>query len=84
MKDGITLTALDGHSFEVYLATPAGKPKAAVVVFQEIFGLNAHIKGLLTGLRRLDILSLRPRCLTGLRRILRLPMTMMVLPKVAV
>ena len=38
MKDSITLTALDGHSFEVYLATPAGKPEAAVVVVQEILG----------------------------------------------
>ena len=44
MKDSITLTALDGHSLEVYLATPAGKPRAAVVVVQEIFGVNAHIK----------------------------------------
>ena len=44
MKDSITLTASDGHSFGVYLATPAGKPKAAVVVVQEIFGVNAHIK----------------------------------------
>ena len=41
MKDSITLTALDGHSFEVYLAPPVGKPKAAVVVIQEIFGVNA-------------------------------------------
>ena len=40
MKDSITLTALDAHSFEVYLATPAGKPKAAVVVVQEIFGVH--------------------------------------------
>ena len=44
MKDSITLTASDGHSFGVYLATPAEKPKAAVVVVQEIFGVNAHIK----------------------------------------
>ena len=44
MKDSILLTAKDGHSFEVYLATPVGKPKAAVVVVQEIFGVNAHIK----------------------------------------
>ena len=44
MKDSITLTAPDGHSFEAYLATPAGTPKAAVVVIQEIFGVNAHIK----------------------------------------
>ena len=41
MKDSITLTALDGHAFEVYLAPPVGKPKAAVVVIQEIFGVNA-------------------------------------------
>ena len=38
MKDSITLTAADGHSFEAYLATPARAPKAAVVVIQEIFG----------------------------------------------
>ena len=44
MKDSITLTASDGHSFEAYLATPAATPKAAVVVIQEIFGVNAHIK----------------------------------------
>ena len=44
MKDSITLTASDGHSFEAYLATPAVTPKAAVVVVQEIFGVNAHIK----------------------------------------
>ena len=44
MKDSITLTASDGHSFEAYLATPVGTPKAAVVVIQEIFGVNAHIK----------------------------------------
>ena len=41
MQDSITLTASDGHSFEVYLATPAETPKAAVVVVQEIFGVNA-------------------------------------------
>ena len=44
MKDSITLTASDGHSFEAYLATPAATPKAAVVVIQEIFGVNTHIK----------------------------------------
>ena len=44
MKNSITLTASDGHSVAVYFAKPAGKPKAAVVVVQEIFGVNAHIK----------------------------------------
>jgi carboxymethylenebutenolidase len=44
MKDNITLTAADGHSLEAYLALPAGTPTAALVVIQEIFGVNAHIK----------------------------------------
>ncbi|MDA9641356.1 dienelactone hydrolase family protein [Alphaproteobacteria bacterium] len=44
MRDSITLTASDGHSFEACLATPAVTPKAAVVVVQEIFGVNAHLK----------------------------------------
>ena len=44
MKDSITLTASDGHSFEAYLAAPAGTAKGAVVVIQEIFGVNTHIK----------------------------------------
>ena len=44
MKDSVTLTASDGHLFEAYLATPAGTPRAAVIVIQEIFGVNAHIK----------------------------------------
>jgi carboxymethylenebutenolidase len=44
LKDSITLTALDGHSLEVCFATPAEKPKAVVVVVQQIIGVNTHIK----------------------------------------
>ena len=43
MKDSITLTALDGHSFEVYLTPPVGKPKAAVVLSRNFWG-ECHIK----------------------------------------
>jgi carboxymethylenebutenolidase len=40
----IELTASDGHKLGAYRADPAGKPKGAVVVIQEIFGVNNHIK----------------------------------------
>lgn len=40
----IELTAADGHKLAAYRADPAGKPKGAVVVIQEIFGVNNHIK----------------------------------------
>jgi carboxymethylenebutenolidase len=44
MGSTIKLKAQDGHEFDAYLATPQGKPKGGVVVIQEIFGVNAHIR----------------------------------------
>jgi carboxymethylenebutenolidase len=37
-------TAADGHSFGMYRADPAGEPRGAMVVVQEIFGVNSHIR----------------------------------------
>lgn len=36
--------AADGHRLQIYLARPEGEAKGAVVVLQEIFGVNAHIR----------------------------------------
>jgi carboxymethylenebutenolidase len=44
MGQTITLKATDGHSFSAYRADPAGTPKGAIVVIQEIFGVNSHIR----------------------------------------
>jgi len=45
MTKTVTITALDGGaSFDAYVAEPAGTPKAAIVVIQEIFGVNAGIR----------------------------------------
>jgi carboxymethylenebutenolidase len=49
-KDGCTvgqdikLTASDGFQLGAYRADPAGQPKGAIVVIQEIFGVNHHIR----------------------------------------
>ena len=43
MGTTITLTASDGHTFSAYTAGPANA-KAGVVVIQEIFGVNHHIR----------------------------------------
>src|SRR3954451_495835 len=40
----ITLTASDNFKLGGYRADPAAPPKAAVVVIQEIFGVNHHIR----------------------------------------
>jgi carboxymethylenebutenolidase len=44
MGKNIDLTASDGHKFSAYVAEPSGKPKGALVVVMEIFGVNSHIK----------------------------------------
>ncbi|MEC8622191.1 MAG: dienelactone hydrolase family protein [Pseudomonadota bacterium] len=44
MGTSIELTTSDGHTLGAYKATPDGNPKGGVVVIQEIFGVNQHIK----------------------------------------
>jgi carboxymethylenebutenolidase len=44
MGETIKLTADDGFTFHAYQAKPEGKPKGCIVVIQEIFGVNGHIR----------------------------------------
>jgi carboxymethylenebutenolidase len=45
MGSYIKLGASDGHQLDAYIAEPAGPVRAAIVVVQEIFGVNSHIRG---------------------------------------
>lgn len=49
MGQTLTLKAADGHSFPAYVAKPAGTPKGGIVVLQEIFGVNSHIRSVADG-----------------------------------
>ena len=44
MGKPFTLSATDGHSLGAYRADPNGSAKGGIVVLQEIFGVNAHIR----------------------------------------
>ena len=44
MGQDIKLTASDGFEFGGYRAEPTGSAKGAIVVIQEIFGVNHHIR----------------------------------------
>ncbi len=46
MGEQIVLTAKDGHSLDAYRATPGGAAKAGLLVIQEIFGINIHVREL--------------------------------------
>ena len=49
MGSMIELVADDGHRLAAYRADPAGKPRGGIVVIQEIFGVNNHIKAVADG-----------------------------------
>ncbi len=46
------LQSSDGHFFDVYEVLPEGKTKGGIVVLQEIFGVNPHIKEVVDGYAR--------------------------------
>ncbi len=60
----VELTAADGHCFQAYVVQPQGaflaQPKGAVVVLQEIFGVNAHIREVADGYARAGYLAVAP------------------------
>ena len=56
----IDLSAADGFVCPAYLAEPATKPKAAVIVLQEIFGVNSHIRSVADGYAAAGYLALAP------------------------
>jgi carboxymethylenebutenolidase len=49
MGTPLELAAADGHRFAAYRADPPGKPRGGLVVVQEIFGVNSHIRGVADG-----------------------------------
>jgi carboxymethylenebutenolidase len=45
MGEFTTIMARDGHELRAWLTAPPGKARGAVIVLQEIFGVNSHIRG---------------------------------------
>jgi carboxymethylenebutenolidase len=44
MGQNIELKTKDGQTISAYKAEPAGKPRGGIVVIQEIWGVNSHIR----------------------------------------
>ncbi|TKT71049.1 dienelactone hydrolase family protein [Afipia massiliensis] len=60
MGHSITLTASDGFKLGGYRADPASAPKAAIVVIQEIFGVNSHIRNICDRLANEGYVAIAP------------------------
>jgi len=60
MGQFIDLKAADGFTFPAYVAQPAAKPRGGVVVLQEIFGVNAHIRAVADSYAAAGYLAVAP------------------------
>jgi carboxymethylenebutenolidase len=54
------LKAADGQAIPAYVAQPQGTPKGGVVVIQEIFGVNSHIRSIADGYAAAGYLAVAP------------------------
>lgn len=60
MGEMIKLTAADGHKYSAYKVMPTGEPKGGVVILQEIFGVNNHIKEVCDDYAKLGYVAIAP------------------------
>jgi carboxymethylenebutenolidase len=60
MPSTVQLTAADGFQFPAYVAQPAGQPRGAIVVLQEIFGVNSHIRSVADGFAAQGYVAIAP------------------------
>ena len=56
----VELKASDGHHLNAYVAEPSGKPRGAIIVVQEIFGVNSHIREVADGYAADGYLAIAP------------------------
>jgi carboxymethylenebutenolidase len=56
----ITLEASDGFELSAYRAEPSGTPRGGVVIVQEIFGVNGHIRDVCDGYAADGYLAVAP------------------------
>ena len=49
MSEWVKVTAQDGHELSAYVARPEGEAIGALVLVQEIYGINAHIRSVCDG-----------------------------------
>jgi carboxymethylenebutenolidase len=67
MSEYATLCASDGHKFSAYVARPAGESIAGLVIIQEIFGVNAHIRSVADGYARDGFFAVAPALFDRIR-----------------
>ncbi len=68
MGEHVKLRAADGHELDAYVARPEGKPIAGLVVVQEAFGVNSHIRSVTDGWAKDGFLAVAPALFDRVQR----------------
>lgn len=68
MGEMTTVMARDGHTFQAWLVPPKGAPRGAVVVVQEVFGVNHHIRSVADDFAARGYLAIAPSLFDRVRR----------------
>lgn len=68
MSETIQIHASDGHTLGAYVARPAGEPVGGLVVIQEIFGVNRHIRSVADGYAKDGFLVIAPALFDRIER----------------
>jgi len=77
----VDLQAADGHGLSAYRADPAGRARGGVVIIQEIFGVNRHIRGVCDDYAREGYVAVAPALFDRRRRGLELGYTSEEIPE---
>ncbi len=75
MGEYTTIMARDGHEFQAWLAAAPGRPRGAIVVLQEIFGVNAHIRAVTDAFAQQGYTAIAPSLFDRIRRGIQLGYT---------
>jgi len=68
MGEFTTIMARDGHEFQAYLAAPPARPRGAVLVIQEIFGVNGYIRSVADSFATEGYTAIAPSLFDRIRR----------------
>lgn len=56
----VNITAGDGTTMRAYVARPEAAPRAGIIVFQEIFGINSHIRDITERFAKQGYIAIAP------------------------
>jgi carboxymethylenebutenolidase len=68
MGERVRLKASDGHELDAYVARPVAAPEAGLVVVQEAFGVNSHIRSVADGYAKDGFLTVAPALFDRMQR----------------